>query len=67
MSVRKTESERFALLLVADAKLVEAGESLRRAGLTKDCAQIGALRSAVARGLQTVQDVTYERISNARR
>lgn len=67
MSTRKSESERFALLLVADAKLVEAGESLRRAGLAKDCAQIAALRIAVARDMQTVQDATYEQFSNGRK
>jgi hypothetical protein len=56
--MRKT-AEHFSLLLVADAKLVEAGESLRRAGLTRDCAQIASLRTNVARLLANIQDDTY--------
>jgi hypothetical protein len=51
---------RFAQLLVADAKLADASESLLRAGLGKDSARISALRSAVAHAMQLLQDSVYE-------
>jgi hypothetical protein len=55
-------TERFALLLCADVKLVEADEVLRRAGLAKGRAQIAALRISVAREMQTLQNGVYERL-----
>lgn len=60
-------SERFSLLLVADAKLMEAGEALRRADLVKDCAQIAVLRAKVAQALAAIQNDVYDAVPQPRR
>jgi hypothetical protein len=62
MAAQDNEIERFRLLLAADAKLADAGHSLKRAGLAADDAQIAKLRAGVARALQTLQDDVYEKI-----
>ena len=59
-------SERFSLLLVADAKLMEAGEALRRADLVTDCAQIAVLRAKVAQALAAIQDDVYDAATQPR-
>jgi len=63
MAKQENKIARFARLLIADAKLAAAGESLTRAGLEKDSARISTLRSAVARAMQTLQDSVYEGIA----
>jgi hypothetical protein len=63
MAKPENKIARFAQLLAADAKLADAGQSLVRAGLEKDGARISALRSGVARALQTLQDDVYEKIA----
>ena len=54
--------DRFALLLTADVKLAEASEVLQRAGIAKGHGKITALRSSVARAMQTLQQSVYESI-----
>lgn len=60
MTRSKNDVNRFALLLLADAKLVEVSEVLDRVGLAKDGAKIAALRSTIARAMQPLQDGVYE-------
>jgi len=62
MAERGNQIERFALLLMADAKLTDAGLSLKRAGFSKDDAQIAKMRTDVAHALQTLQDSVYDGI-----
>ncbi|HTQ14394.1 MAG TPA: hypothetical protein VMH86_11015 [Rhizomicrobium sp.] len=57
------EVSRFGLLLSADAKLVEAAETLRRAGLVRNVGQLAALRASVAKELNGLQEDVYERIT----
>ena len=59
--------DRFALLLSADLKLVEATEGLRRAGIKKGSDEIATLRNTVARALQSLQDDVYGKLSRAPR
>jgi len=66
MARRNPETARFALLLAADAKLGEADEALRRAGLAQDCAKIAALRRKLARALQTLQGDAYDHVAGQR-
>jgi hypothetical protein len=63
MTKPENKIARFAQLLVADAKLADAGESLIRAGLRKDGERVSALRTAVARATPALQDSVYEGIA----
>ncbi len=57
-----TDVDRFKLLLAADAKLVEAAEGLKKAGLYRDVGEVAALRAAVARALNGIQETVYDSI-----
>ncbi|HEX3675355.1 MAG TPA: hypothetical protein VHU87_13870 [Rhizomicrobium sp.] len=59
--------DRFALLLSADVKLVEANEVLRRAGINKGSDEIAALRGSVARAMQALQGDVYAKLARASR
>lgn len=57
-----TDVERFKLLLAADAKLVEAAEGLKKAGLYRDVSEVAALRASVARAMNGIQDSVYDSV-----
>ena len=59
MAGRRTDVDRFALLLTADVKLVEAYEVLQRLGLAKSASHIVGLRADVARAMDALQDGVY--------
>jgi hypothetical protein len=54
---------RFALLLAADSKLVEAADVLKRAGLFRNVGQVAALRASVARALNGLQENVYDSLA----